>query len=83
MKIGRKNLAERQGFEPWVPVWAQRFSRPPRSTAPAPLRNKFRKKSQIKKSGEGGIRTHGTTGVHTISSRADSTTLAPLRFIIL
>ena len=30
-------LAERQGFEPWVPVKAQRFSRPPRSTAPAPL----------------------------------------------
>ncbi len=30
-------MAERQGFEPWVPVKAQRFSRPPRSTTPAPL----------------------------------------------
>jgi hypothetical protein len=30
-------LAERQGFEPWVPIRVQRFSRPPRSTAPAPL----------------------------------------------
>lgn len=27
--------AERQGFEPWVPVRVQRFSRPSRSTAPA------------------------------------------------
>ena len=34
-----------------------------------------------KKSGEGGIRTHGTTKVHTISSRADSTALAPLRTV--
>ena len=30
-------MAERQGFEPWVPVKGQRFSRPPRSTTPAPL----------------------------------------------
>ena len=30
-------LAERQGFEPWEPEKAQRFSRPPRSTTPAPL----------------------------------------------
>ena len=29
------SLAERQGFEPWVPVRVQRFSRPSRSTAPA------------------------------------------------
>ena len=29
--------AEREGFEPSVPVKAQRFSRPPRSTTPAPL----------------------------------------------
>ena len=35
-------LAERQGFEPWVPVKAQRFSRPPRSTAPAPLHRQRR-----------------------------------------
>ena len=31
-------MAERQGFEPWVLVRAQRFSRPPRSTTPASLR---------------------------------------------
>ena len=28
-------IAERQGFEPWVPVRVQRFSRPSRSTTPA------------------------------------------------
>ena len=33
--------AERQGFEPWVPKKEQRFSRPPRSTAPAPLQFLF------------------------------------------
>jgi hypothetical protein len=31
-------MAERQGFEPWVDLRPQRFSRPPRSTTPAPLR---------------------------------------------
>ncbi len=31
-------VAEREGFEPSVPIRVQRFSRPPRSTAPAPLR---------------------------------------------
>lgn len=30
-------VAERQGFEPWVPARVQRFSRPPRSTTPAPF----------------------------------------------
>ncbi len=33
-----KYVAERVGFEPTVPVRAQRFSRPSRSTTPAPLR---------------------------------------------
>jgi hypothetical protein len=32
------NLAERVGFEPTEPVKVQRFSRPPDSTALAPLR---------------------------------------------
>jgi hypothetical protein len=32
------NLAEEQGFEPWVGSPPQRFSRPSRSTAPALLR---------------------------------------------
>lgn len=34
-RIGVGGLAERQGFEPWVPVRVQRFSRPSRSTTPA------------------------------------------------
>ena len=33
----KKHVAERVGFEPTVPVKAQRFSRPSRSTTPAPL----------------------------------------------
>ena len=33
-------LAEREGFEPSERLRAQRFSRPPRSTTPAPLRLK-------------------------------------------
>jgi hypothetical protein len=32
-------LAERQGFEPWEGLHPQRFSRPPRSTTPPPLRD--------------------------------------------
>ena len=32
-----RGLAEREGFEPSVPVRVQRFSRPSRSTTPAPL----------------------------------------------
>ena len=36
--LRRNQVAERQGFEPWVGVNPQRFSRPPRSTTPAPLR---------------------------------------------
>lgn len=39
LKIWRK-LAERQGFEPWEGLHPQRFSRPPRSTAPASLRGR-------------------------------------------
>jgi hypothetical protein len=33
-------VAERQGFEPWEPAKAQRFSRPPRSTTLASLRSR-------------------------------------------
>ena len=32
-------MAEREGFEPSVHLRVQRFSRPPRSTTPAPLRS--------------------------------------------
>ncbi len=31
-------MAERQGFEPWEHLRVQWFSRPPRSSTPAPLR---------------------------------------------
>ena len=37
--FNRGFMAERQGFEPWERLRAQRFSRPPRSTTPAPLLN--------------------------------------------
>ena len=36
-------FAERKGFEPPVPVREQRFSRPPRSTTPAPLQKESRR----------------------------------------
>ena len=38
VQSGNHFLAEGEGFEPSVPLRAQRFSRPPRSTTPAPLR---------------------------------------------
>src|SRR5262245_60261430 len=37
-KVGACELAEREGFEPSVRLPVQRFSRPSRSTTPAPLR---------------------------------------------
>ena len=37
-KLKKGIVAERQGFEPWEGLHPQRFSRPPRSTTPAPLR---------------------------------------------
>ena len=39
---GEHPLAEREGFEPSERLRAQRFSRPPRSTTPAPLRTEAR-----------------------------------------
>jgi hypothetical protein len=42
LRRSRMSVAERQGFEPWVGSPPQRFSRPPRSTTPAPLRLTFR-----------------------------------------
>ena len=38
MTMPQGEMAEREGFEPSVRLPAQRFSRPPRSTTPAPLR---------------------------------------------
>ena len=40
-------MAEREGFEPSVRLRAQRFSRPPRSTTPAPLRGATCLASQV------------------------------------
>ena len=37
-------MAEKQGFEPWEPVKAQRFSRPSRSTTPALLHGFFKRR---------------------------------------
>ena len=37
--LSRGQVAERQGFEPWVGLHRQRFSRPPHSTTLPPLRN--------------------------------------------
>ena len=39
VSMTQKILAEREGFEPSERLRAQRFSRPPRSTTPAPLRD--------------------------------------------
>ncbi len=35
--LARQFVAERQGFEPWVPLQVQRISNPSRSSTPAPL----------------------------------------------
>src|SRR5262245_35731228 len=48
-------MAERVGFEPTDRLPGQRFSRPPHSTALAPLRYSACRSI----GGEGGIRTHG------------------------
>ena len=74
----RPKLAERQGFEPWELLRAQRFSRPPRSTAPAPLREVLIHRVAWRRGRDSNPRN---PEAHTISSRADSATLAPLRRI--
>ncbi len=43
----KKIMAERQGFEPWVGLHPQRFSRPPRSTTPAPLLGAFSRRFSL------------------------------------
>jgi hypothetical protein len=47
----RTAAAEGQGFEPWVRLHAQRFSRPPRSTTPAPLRGRGKRPPERAPSG--------------------------------
>ncbi len=41
VSLCERPVAERQGFEPWGLVKAQRFSRPPHSTTLAPLLDIF------------------------------------------
>ena len=44
-------MAERQGFEPWELLLAQRFSRPPHSTTLASLRRYERDNNHARESG--------------------------------
>ncbi len=72
----RRDLAEREGFEPSDRLHGQRFSRPPRSTTPAPLLM-----DHLRKNWRRGRDSNPRCGVtaHTISSRAPSATRSPLR----
>ena len=67
----KNKMAERVGFEPTDRLHGQRFSRPPRSTTPAPLRDCMAEREGFEPSVE--------SPLHTISSRAPSTTRSPLR----
>ena len=64
-------MAERQGFEPWVLLPAQRFSRPPHSTALAPLRDPGRTLADPVEGGKlaepsGGRKRRGMAGAGTL-----------------
>ena len=64
-------MAERQGFEPWLPGSpVKRFSRPPHSTALPPLREV--KTNQLKWRRDGDLNPGYAFGVYTISNRAPS-----------
>lgn len=68
-------MAERQGFEPWGRLRAQRFSRPPRSTAPAPLRERVHgppKSSAGRRSTSGADHTHAGRGRQAVRAGAVS-----------
>ena len=56
-KKGCEVLAEGEGFEPSVRSPVQRFSRPPRSTTPAPLRRCVNKTLPLV---DGGLALHGS-----------------------
>ncbi len=61
-------MAERQGFEPWVGLHPQRFSRPPRSTTPAPLRaGVVRRNTQGSIRGQEGFRGRFSNEVNLIA----------------
>ena len=57
-------MAERQGFEPWVPLPGQLLSRQPRSATPASLRI-----LSCRRSGGSRIRTHGPLRVNGFQDR--------------
>ena len=64
-------MAERQGFEPWLPGSpVKRFSRPPHSTALPPLREVI--SNQLKWRRDGDLNPGYAFGVYTISNRAPS-----------
>ena len=75
-------MAERQGFEPWVGVNPQRFSRPPRSTTPAPLRwcldrnggglAQGARRARRKNAGQGRVALRKATKAHTRAEMASA-----------
>ena len=74
-------MAEREGFEPPVPVKIQRFSRPPRSTALASLHSIIVGKAKAFPfvRGERGIRTPGALADTTVFKTAafDRSAISP------
>jgi hypothetical protein len=71
-------MAERQGFEPWGRLRAQRFSRPPRSTAPAPLRERVHgppRSSAGRRSTSGADHTQARRGRQAVRAGAVSQTV--------
>ena len=64
------DMADRVGFEPTEPLQAQRFSRPPRSTTPAPLRAFW-----VVRAGFRGVRRGAQGGLRENTSRRSYRTL--------
>ena len=74
-------MAERQGFEPWLPGSpVKRFSRPPHSTALPPLREVHDNRKWRR---DGDLNPGYAFGVYTISNRAPSASsdIPPNRFV--
>ena len=60
-------MAERVGFEPTVPVRAQRFSRPSQSTTLAPLRRGICEQPRTVKSEGAGRRARASNAIHRVT----------------
>ena len=69
-------MAERVGFEPTDRLHGQRFSRPPRSTTPAPLHRSIFDMAERE-----GFEPSVELPLHTLSRRAPSATRTPLHII--